>query len=166
MSLRQESLLALAKEIQSARLKFPRPSQPFVALGEEYGELSEALYEKQGRVRVRAESVQVAAVAFRLFEEGDDDYDMPPHPIYGDDKNTVGGSYHTIEHEVERSRKAFPGNKHMLAALAEEIGEVARALLVGDFDNARVEAIQTAATAMRIFEEGDATYLQPDQEDW
>lgn len=64
--------------------------------------------------------------------------------------------YGEVEREVARSREKFPGNRKMLAALDEEVGELARALLDNDPAQRRLEAVQVAATAIRIAEEGDA----------
>lgn len=57
------------------------------------------------------------------------------------------------------ARRKFPGNRLLLAALAEEVGELARALLQRkDRDDVEREALQVAAVALRIVEEGDATF--------
>ncbi len=64
-----------------------------------------------------------------------------------------------VEREVVRAREKFPGNKKMLAALMEEVGELARALLQRKPQaDVKKECIQIAATAVRIFEEGDADF--------
>lgn len=68
------------------------------------------------------------------------------------------GTLSLVEDEVQRSRQKFPGNEHMLAALVEEVGEVARALLESKPDEVVAEAVQVAATAVRIAEEGDADF--------
>jgi hypothetical protein len=61
--------------------------------------------------------------------------------------------------EVLRARAKFPGNRNMLAALTEEVGELATALLQGKpRDEIEREAIQVAAMAVRIIEEGDASF--------
>jgi hypothetical protein len=68
-----------------------------------------------------------------------------------------------IRSEVERARAKFPSNQHMLAALTEEVGEFAQALI----DHSRekksaadvyVEAVQVATMAIRIALEGDASF--------
>lgn len=46
----------------------------------------------------------------------------------------------------------------MLAALMEEVGELAQALLEGDADNFRTEALQVACVAIRLITEGDADF--------
>ena len=80
--------------------------------------------------------------------------------------------------EVDRARDKFPDNKHMYAALAEEAGEVANALLERDYKhhdekplgNAGYdrhvwdECVQTAAMCLRVATEGDPSfrYRPPD----
>lgn len=59
--------------------------------------------------------------------------------------------------EVRRGRAKFPGNRFMLAVLAEELGELAEAMVKRDRDAIHREAIHVAAIALRIAEEGDAT---------
>lgn len=61
--------------------------------------------------------------------------------------------------EIKRARAKFPDNKHLLAALMEEVGELAQALA----DNhgkqrVREEAIQVACVAIRIATEGDSDF--------
>lgn len=64
-----------------------------------------------------------------------------------------------VSAEVVRARKKFPGNRFLLAALTEEVGELAKALLQraqkSDVDK---EAIQVACVAIRLLEEGDASF--------
>ena len=65
-----------------------------------------------------------------------------------------------VRAEVTRARKKFPANRHMLAALVEEVGELSQALLEEQgADRVRAEAIQVACVAVRIIEEGDADYV-------
>jgi len=63
-----------------------------------------------------------------------------------------------IAEEVLRARKKFPGNRFLLAALTEEVGELARATLQRKPENIIKEAIQVAAVAIRIIEEGDSAF--------
>jgi NTP pyrophosphatase (non-canonical NTP hydrolase) len=64
-----------------------------------------------------------------------------------------------IKAEVTRARLKFPGNRFLLAALTEEVGELARALLQRrPREEWEREAIQVACVAVRIIEEGDATF--------
>jgi len=58
--------------------------------------------------------------------------------------------------EVCRARTKFPGNAHLMTALMEEVGELAKAFLDGrPMDEIQMEAIQIACVAIRICEEGD-----------
>lgn len=64
-----------------------------------------------------------------------------------------------VTSEAERSRVKWPGNADKLAALTEEVGELAKAMLQqkhegGGNQDVWVEAVQVAATAMRIALEG------------
>ena len=69
-----------------------------------------------------------------------------------------------INVEVMKARTRFPGNKHLLAALTEEVGELAQAMLQNKSrDEITKEAIQVACVAIRIIEEGDAAF---DSKDW
>ena len=66
--------------------------------------------------------------------------------------------------EVARARIKHPHNRQMLAAIMEELGELAQALLEKeDTERVRAEAKQVAATAIRLMEEGDASF---ESEDW
>ena len=62
-----------------------------------------------------------------------------------------------VGEEIIRARTKFPGNKHLTAALMEEVGEVAKELLE-DGDNVWGECVQTACVALRIATEGDADF--------
>lgn len=65
----------------------------------------------------------------------------------------------SISAEVARAREKFPGNRLLLAALTEEVGELAKAMLQDrPREEIRKEAIQVAAVAVRIIEEGDASF--------
>lgn len=62
--------------------------------------------------------------------------------------------------EVMRARFKFPANAHLLAALMEEVGELAQAMLEGrPRDEIEKEAIQVACVAVRIVEEGDSDFV-------
>ncbi len=66
-----------------------------------------------------------------------------------------------VKAEVIKARLKFPGNNHLLAALTEEVGELAQALLQGKSrDEVEKEAIQVACVALRIIEEGDAAFAR------
>jgi NTP pyrophosphatase (non-canonical NTP hydrolase) len=75
---------------------------------------------------------------------------------YDHDSN---GSAREMLHELDRARKKFPKNEKPLAALMEETGEVARALLQGaSREDIYAECMQVAALAIRIAEEGDSDF--------
>lgn len=64
-----------------------------------------------------------------------------------------------IEEEVIRARTKFPGNRFLLAALMEEVGELAQAILQNQgVERIRKEACQVACVAVRIYEEMDAAF--------
>ena len=68
--------------------------------------------------------------------------------------------------EVRGSRTKFPANRLLLAALTEEVGELAKALLQRKpREEIEREALQAAAVAMRIYEEGDATFADVTDEE-
>lgn len=70
-----------------------------------------------------------------------------------------------VEHELGRARDKFPNPEHMMNALTEEVGELAKALLQINYEPAKgkthedvyEEAIQVAAMAIRVASEGDTT---------
>lgn len=64
-----------------------------------------------------------------------------------------------IRAEIQRARAKFSSPEHLLAALVEEVGELAQALLEsGNSGRSRAEAIQCACVAVRIIEEGDPKF--------
>lgn len=68
-----------------------------------------------------------------------------------------------ISAEVLKARTKFPDNKHLLAALVEEVGELAQAMLQDKpRDQIDREAIQVAWVAVRIIEEGDSAFADKD----
>lgn len=67
-----------------------------------------------------------------------------------------------LEALIARTRDRF-SNRHMLAALAEEVGELAGALAAldgtdGARERVRLEALDVANVALRIASEGDADF--------
>ena len=85
--------------------------------------------------------------------------------------NIQAATIQDIEAEVRRARTKFPGNKHNLVALVEEVGELAQALIEHDFAKGThpsrmqtltealyKEAIQVACMAIRVAEEGDPSF--------
>ena len=74
-----------------------------------------------------------------------------------------------VEAELEQARAKFPGTRHVMNALTEEVGELAQALLDQEYkqtpkdaaclnEKVRKEAVQVAAMAIRLLEEGDTTF--------
>lgn len=67
-----------------------------------------------------------------------------------------------VAEEVARARAKFPNRRHLLAALVEEVGELAQAMLQCKHPaEIQKEAIQVACVAIRIVEEGDEAF-----DDW
>jgi NTP pyrophosphatase (non-canonical NTP hydrolase) len=70
-----------------------------------------------------------------------------------------------IRDELKAAREAFPGKTHMLTALVEEVGEVAKAMMEHDrkegtsVQQVLREAVQVASMAIRIAVEGDDNFL-------
>lgn len=88
------------------------------------------------------------------------------HPATNDAKAPTSATMAAISAEVCRARTKFPGNRMMLAALTEEVGEVAKALLQKlPADEVRKEAVQVACVAIRIIEEGDASFADLTEEE-
>lgn len=73
--------------------------------------------------------------------------------------NPLPDTLDALTREVHRARAKFPGNRHLHVALSEEVGELAQALLQGKPQAEVVkEALQVACVAIRIIEEGDASF--------
>ena len=65
--------------------------------------------------------------------------------------------------ELILARKNFPGTKHLIMALVEEVGELSQAMLHykyenGSYENIYKEAVQVACVAMRIATEDDEDF--------
>lgn len=67
---------------------------------------------------------------------------------------------HEIFDELEKARQKFPGDRVTFAALVEEVGELATALIEEPRKNAKKEAIQVAVMAMRMVLDGDREFNQ------
>jgi NTP pyrophosphatase (non-canonical NTP hydrolase) len=59
--------------------------------------------------------------------------------------------------ELQRARAKFPRSDCSLAALTEEVGELAKAMLDEPVERIWKEALQVAAMACRVATEGDPT---------
>lgn len=68
-----------------------------------------------------------------------------------------------VAEELDRARKKFPSSNLCLAALVEEVGELAKAMLKARAGKVPIieiweEAVQVAAMAQRVAVEGDASF--------
>lgn len=64
---------------------------------------------------------------------------------------------YAIQRELSRARHLFPSPAGSLAALTEEVGELAKAVLDESQDRVIAEAVQVAVMAIRVATEGDPT---------
>lgn len=62
-----------------------------------------------------------------------------------------------VRAELIRARTKFPGDRIMTIALAEEFGELCKAILDESAANVRKEAVQTAVMAARVVLDGDGS---------
>lgn len=62
-----------------------------------------------------------------------------------------------VRAELVRARSKFPGDRIMTIALAEEFGELCKAVLDEPAENVRKEAVQTAVMAARVVLDGDGS---------
>lgn len=69
-----------------------------------------------------------------------------------------------VDQEVQRARAKFPAGEANLAALMEEVGEVAKAIMEESDQHVWDEAVQVAAVAMRVAQEGDPAHSHVRQE--
>ena len=70
-----------------------------------------------------------------------------------------GATVGDIAEEVVHARTKFPSNAFLLAALMEEVGELAQAMLQKQpRERIYAEAKGVACVAIRIMEEGDSTF--------
>ena len=88
-----------------------------------------------------------------------------PDDIAHERNNSVDGIVIAmVQGELNAARKQFPETTHMLAALMEEVGELAQAMMEHDRDGSRSvpevlrEAVQVASMAIRIATEGDDNF--------
>lgn len=62
-----------------------------------------------------------------------------------------------VRAELVRARTLFPGDRIMTVALAEEFGELCKAILDEPAANVRKEAVQVATMAARVVLDGDGS---------
>lgn len=65
-----------------------------------------------------------------------------------------------LKGELIRAREKFPNSKWMLAAMTEEVGELAKAVMEEDWERVHKEAVQVACTAVRLATEGDISFAE------
>lgn len=65
------------------------------------------------------------------------------------------GELSSVAYELEKAREKFPHNKHLVAALVEELGEWARSSYPEKPKNK--EILQVACVALRIYSEGTSS---------
>lgn len=65
-----------------------------------------------------------------------------------------------VRAELIRARAKFPGDRIMTIALAEEFGELCKAVLDEPAANVRKEAVQTAVMAARVVLDGDSSVTE------
>jgi hypothetical protein len=82
-----------------------------------------------------------------------------PNPSMMEFDTDVTGFLFDTHMEILRARTIHPGNKHLLAALTEEVGELNKAYLEGKSDERkRTEAMHVACVAARIATEKDGDF--------
>lgn len=74
------------------------------------------------------------------------------------DQQEIDALFEEIKVELGRARAKFPGDNVTLAALMEEVGELAKATFEEPRDRVRAEAVQVAVMACRMVLDGDNTY--------
>lgn len=83
-----------------------------------------------------------------------DPSDSPILPLDHEDRHFL----RAVLVEASRARAKFPSSDMALAALVEEVGELAAAMLSETPARVRAEAVQVAFMAMRIANEGDPSF--------
>ena len=89
----------------------------------------------------------------------------PDHIAYDRLTSPDGLVFIMIRDELVNARREFPETTHKLAALMEEVGELAQAMMHHDrklgisIQEVLREAVQVAAVAVRLAVEGDDNFL-------
>lgn len=73
------------------------------------------------------------------------------------DREAVNAFLEDVRSELMRARAKFPGDRIMTIALAEEFGELCKAVLDEPSANVRKEAVQCAVMAARVTIDGDSS---------
>ena len=86
-----------------------------------------------------------------------DDAHHAPVAQAGQVPDDVESFLNEVRAELLRARLKFPGDRIMTIALAEEFGELCKAVLDEPAANVRKEAVQTAVMAARVVLDGDSS---------
>ncbi|MDP9651680.1 hypothetical protein [Paraburkholderia caledonica] len=78
-------------------------------------------------------------------------------PLTSDSEAAVDAFLAEVRAELIRARAKFPGDRIMTIALAEEFGELCKAVLDECSANVRKEAVQTAVMCARVVLDGDGS---------
>ncbi|WP_373874125.1 DUF4406 domain-containing protein [Pseudomonas tohonis] len=81
------------------------------------------------------------------FAHGAEPFELDPVEAFLDE----------VRAELKRARSKFPGDRLMTLALAEEFGELCKAVLDESAENVRKEAVQTAVMCCRVVLDGDGS---------
>lgn len=100
----------------------------------------------------KGDPLDVAAYCAFMFH-----HDWSTAPQATDAADPVNSFLGEVRAELLRARAKFPGSRIMTIALAEEFGELAKAILDEPAANVRKEAVQTATMAARVVLDGDSS---------
>lgn len=81
----------------------------------------------------------------------------PAAKVQADDMREADAFFAEVRAELIRARAKFPGDRIMTLALAEEFGELCKAVLDESSAAVRKEAVQTAVMACRVAIDGDGS---------
>ncbi|HCF6759956.1 TPA: hypothetical protein NII89_005298 [Pseudomonas aeruginosa] len=123
--------------------------------------LIETWVTEHGKPAPWSTAVEITAVATNMPNDErdrllalDDDVDAQAQHSVPDDVETF---LDEVRAELLRARSKFPGDRIMTIALAEEFGELCKAVLDEPAANVRKEAVQTAVMAARVVLDGDGS---------
>lgn len=150
----RDALLAFAKNAPVAQPE-EMPGEILAA------KLIETWVTKHGKPAPWLTAVEITAVATNMPNDErdrllalDDDVDAQAQHSVPDDVETF---LDEVRAELLRARSKFPGDRIMTIALAEEFGELCKAVLDEPAANVRKEAVQTAVMAARVVLDGDGS---------
>lgn len=124
-------------------------------------EVTVAIFEEYWHVHVNGEPLHMAFGDQQAAEQAATELRAALAKRAGgvDERAPKPSTFGAISAETIRARTKFPGNRLLTVALAEEVGELARAQLQGQStERITAEAVQVCAVAVRIIEEGDASF--------